>query len=140
MRESAQTDARTLGGNGTVKSRDLASELVQDAQRLVTLEIALAKQEIRGMVITNAIAVSLVGLGGFLALLGVLVAIPSLVVVLLPWHWQAAAAWAVVYMLLGMGLAFYGRARFQLKLPPRTLESLKENKEWALRKMRSTGR
>jgi uncharacterized membrane protein YqjE len=135
-----QTDARAHAGNGAARSRDLAAELVQDAQRLVSLEIALAKQEIKHLVITNAIAVSLVGFGGLLVLLGVLVAIPSLVVVLVPWHWQAALAWAAGYVVVGIGIAFYGRARFVLKLPARTLGSLKENKEWALRKIKSTGR
>lgn len=34
----------------------------------------------------------------------------------------------------------FGKRRFALKLPTKTLASLKENKEWALRKMNSTVR
>jgi hypothetical protein len=43
-------------------------------------------------------------------------------------------------VLLGIGLALLGKSRFALKIPDRTVASLKENKEWALRKMRSTVR
>ena len=75
--------------------------------------------------------------GGLLALLGVLVAVPSIVVWLVPWHWQAAAVWAGAYVLLAVLLIMVGRARLRFQVPPRTLESLKENKEWALRRVRS---
>ncbi len=46
----------------------------------------------------------------------------------------------VAYLVVAGGLAVYGRRRLKLKLPTRTLESLKENKEWALRRLRSTSR
>jgi hypothetical protein len=49
-------------------------------------------------------------------------------------------AWVVLYALAGIGLVMLGRSRFELKLPVKTLESLKENKEWALRQMKSTVR
>jgi hypothetical protein len=41
---------------------------------------------------------------------------------------------------LGSVLVFFGKSRFALKLPTKTLESLKESKEWALRRMKSTVR
>lgn len=122
------------------KSGDLAAEVVRDAQRIVNLEIALARHEIKDLVLANAIAAGMVAGGGLLLILGVMVAIPLLIVVLVPWHWLAALAWIVLYVLLGIGLMLAGKARFALKLPARTLASLKENKEWALRQMRSTVR
>ncbi|MHB8612893.1 MAG: phage holin family protein [Candidatus Dormibacteraceae bacterium] len=122
------------------RSGDLAAEVVHDAQRLVSLEVALAKQEIKDLAMTNAIAAGMVAAGVLLVMLGVLVAVPSVVVWLVPWHWQAAVAWVVVYVLLGISLGLMGKARFALRLPARTLASLKENKEWALRQMRSTVR
>ena len=123
-----------------MRSGDLAAEVVHDAQRLVSLEIALAKQEAKDLVMANAIAAGLVAFGGLLIVLAVLVAVPSLVIVLVPWHWQAAAAWVAVYLALGAGSVFFGKSRFAVKLPTRTLESLKENKEWMLRRMKSTVR
>jgi hypothetical protein len=114
--------------------------VIQDAQRLLGLEVALAKQEIKDLVLANALAAGMVASGGLLVILSVLVAVPSLVVTLVPWKWQAALAWVVLYALLGIGLLLMGKRRFGLKLPAKTLASLKENKEWALRQMKSTVR
>ena len=130
----------TQPSSTAVRSGDLAAAVVHDAQQLVSLEIALAKQEVKDLVVANAIAAGMVALGGLLAILAILVAVPSLVVALVPWKWQAAVAWVVGYLVLGAGLVFLGRSRFALKLPTRTLESLKENKEWVLRRMKSTVR
>jgi putative superfamily III holin-X len=121
-------------------SRALIASLVADAQRLVTLEIALAKQELKELATRNAIAAGLIVFGGLLLLLGLLVAAPVLVVLLVPWHWQAAAAWVAIYLVLGLVLVLVGKARVQVRPPTRTIESLKENKEWALRRVRSNGR
>ena len=122
------------------KAGDLASEVIHDAQRLASLEVALAKRELRDMAVANGVAAGLVAAGGLLLMLGLLVAVPTLVVLLVPWHWQAALVWVVGYVLLGILLALVGKARFQLGLPARTLQSLQENKEWALRRIRSNGR
>jgi len=123
-----------------VKSGDIAGEVIHDAQRLVSLEIALARQEVKDLVMANGVAAGMVGLGGLLILLALLVAVPSFVVALVTWKWQATVVWIVGYALLGLGLVYWGRSRFALKLPARTLESLKENKEWVLRRMKSTVR
>jgi hypothetical protein len=130
----------TIEAEQTPSSRSLIASVVSDAQRLVALEIALAKQEAKELARQNAIAAGLVAFGGVLLMLGVLVAVPSLVVALVPWKWQAAAVWAGAYVVLGLVLVLVGKARLQMRLPPRTVESLKENKEWALRRVRSNGR
>lgn len=130
----------TQPSGAAARSGAIAAEVIHDAQRLVSLEIALARQEVKDLVRANAIAAGLMGFGGLLVVLALLVALPSLVVVLVPWHWQAAVVWITAYVLLGPGLVFFGRSRFALKLPIRTLESLKENKEWAMRRLKSTVR
>jgi len=126
--------------SATPKSGKLAAEVVQDVNRLVGLEIALAKQELKELAIRNAIATACIAAGGLLAVLALLVAVPVTIVMLVPWHWEAAAVWAVAYALLAAGLALYGRARLRITLPPKTVASLKETKTWALQRMRSTGR
>ena len=123
-----------------MKAGDLASEVIHDAQRLASLEIALAKREVKDIAVANGIATGLVVAGGLLIMLAVLVAVPVTVVLLVPWHWQTALAWVVGYVLLGIFLLLAGKAKFQLRLPRRTIESLKESKEWALRRIRSNGR
>jgi len=110
------------------KSGELAAEVMQDAQRLVSLEIALAKQEVKDLAIANAVAAAMVAVGGLLAVLAVLVALPVLVVVIMPWHWQAAAVWTAAYITCGAAFAFIGKVRFQIRLPARTIASLKETR------------
>ena len=137
MKESTQV----ASGNGqTTSARGLLASLVVDAQRLVALEVALARQELKELAVRNAVAVGVMAFGGLLAVLGILVALPVMVVELVPWHWQVAAAWAAAYVVIGLGLVVAGKARLQLKLPPRTVGSLKENKEWALRHVRSNSK
>jgi hypothetical protein len=121
-------------------SRDLAADAMQGVQRLVSLEIALAKQELKEIAIVNLIAVACMAVAGLLAILAVLVAIPVLIVAVVPWHWEAALVWVVAYALIAGGLALYGKSRLNLRMPSKTIESLKENKEWALHQLRSTKR
>ena len=123
-----------------VSSRGLLGSVISDVQRLVALEIALAKQEVKELATGNAIAAGLMALGAVLAVLAILVAIPVLVVMLVPWKWEAAAIWVAAYLIVALVLIWIGKARLQVKLPPRTMESLKENKEWALRRVKSNGR
>ena len=130
----------TVSPRQRVKAGDLASAVIHDFQRLAGLEVALAKQEVKEMAVANGVAAGLVAGGGLLLALALLVAAPSLVVVLVPWHWQAALVWVVGYVVLGVAMVLIGRARFRLGLPHRTIESLKENKEWALRQIRSNGK
>lgn len=113
---------------------------MHDVQRLVDLEVRLARQELKELAITNAIAAACIGAAAFLAILAVFVALPIVVVEAVPWHWQAALAWALASVVIAGILYLLGRSRLSLQLPKRTLESLKENKEWALRHLRSSSR
>jgi len=116
------------------------SQVVRDAQRLVSLEIELAQQELKELAMAYAITLAMAGAGGLLLIIAVLVAVPSLIVNLVPWHWQAAAVWAGGYAVIGAVLLLVARSRFQVRLPKRTLASLKESKEWALRRVRSNNK
>lgn len=129
------------GTNGSgVRSGHLAAEVVQDLNRLVSLELALARQELKEFAVTNGIAIACFAVAGLLAGITLLVAVPVIVVVAVPWHWQAAVVWALAYALIAAVLALYGRRRLQVSMPQKTITSLKETKEWALRRMRSAGR
>jgi len=109
-------------------------------RRLVDLEVRLAKQEVKELAITNAVAAVCGAVAAILAVIAVLVAIPVLVIVAVPWKLEAALVWVVAYLVLAAGFAIYARSRLALHAPRRTLDSLKENKEWVLRQLRSTGR
>ena len=132
QRRAREVAARVVGG--------LIASVVTDAQRLVSLEVALAKQELKEMATGSAIGLGLMAFGGLLLALAVLVVLPTLVVWLVPWHWEAAAVWVGAYFVIGLVLVLVGKSRLQVHLPRRTLESLKENKEWALRHVKSNGK
>jgi hypothetical protein len=122
------------------KSGDLAAEVVQEAGRLVDLEIALAKQELRELGIRNAVALGLLGFGALLCVLALLVAVPVAIVLGTGSGWIGAAIWAGVYIVIGVVLLLVGRFRLRFELPSRTIASLKETKTWALHRLRSTPR
>ncbi|TMD78210.1 MAG: phage holin family protein [Chloroflexi bacterium] len=135
---ATQTEPKANGS--AMKSGVLAAEVVHDLNRLVSLEIELAKQELKELAVTNGIAAACFAFAGILAGIALLVAVPVIVVVAVPWHWQAAVVWAVAYALIAAGLAIYGRMRLRVSMPQKTITSLKETKEWALQRMKSAGR
>jgi cytochrome c biogenesis protein CcdA len=119
---------------------EVAAGIVEEAERLVRLEIELAKQELKELAVTNGIAAGSFTGAATLALIAILVGIPVLIVVAVEPHWLAALVWVVAYLLVAGGLALLGRAKLRIGLPERTVLSLKETRDWALRQMRSPGR
>ena len=120
-------------------SADLAADIVESAQQLVRLEIALAKQEAKELAIRNGIAVGLMAGGGLLAMLGLLVAIPVLIVVAFD-SWIAALGWVLVYILGGVLLILIGKSRLKIEAPQRTLSSLKETRAWVLHQLTTSSK
>jgi uncharacterized membrane protein YqjE len=122
------------------RTSEIAADLVEEAERLVRLEVALAKAELKELAITNAIAAGAFAGAGVLAIVTLLVAIPVLIVVAVEPHWLAALVWIALYLVLAAGLALFGRSKLHIGVPERTINSIKETKDWALRQMRSPGR
>jgi cytochrome c biogenesis protein CcdA len=121
-------------------SAQLAADVVESAQQLVRLEIALAKQEVKELAIRNGIAFGALAVAGVFALLALLVVLPVLLVVWIDNHTLVAIIWLALYVLIAAGLALFGRFRLQLTPPQKTIRSLKETREWALRQISSNGR
>jgi MFS family permease len=115
----------------------LAAGLLADIQRLVELQVQLARRELRELAVGNALAVGAMAAGGILIGIAVSVAVPVLLVALLPWHWEVAAVWIAAYALGGAVALLVGRARLRLAAPPKTVAELKENREWVLRRINS---
>jgi hypothetical protein len=118
-------------------SKELAKGLVDDAQKLVEVQIALAKAEVRGLVVRNGVAVGMFAFAALLLVLAIFVAIPVLVVVWLPQHVLVAAIWIGAYVLVAIILAVVGRFTLKLQPPVRTIAALKETKEWLVRQISS---
>lgn len=118
----------------------LAADLIESAQQLVRLEIALAKQEAKELAIRNGIAIGLLAAAGVLASVSLLVVLPVLLVSLVHPLWLGALIWLAVYVLLAVLMALIGRSRLALHPPPRTISSLKETKEWVLHQLNTNGK
>jgi putative superfamily III holin-X len=119
---------------------ELAAEIIESAQQLVRLEIALAKQEAKELAIRNGAAIGLLIVAVELATLALLVALPVLLVSLVRPLWLGALIWLVVYVVLAAGMALAGRSLLSLRPPPRTISSLKETKEWVLQQLSTNGK
>ena len=126
--------------SASLSSARLAQDIVEDAQELVRLNIQLAKQEVRELLVRNGIAIGLLMFGALLVLLAILVALPAFLVVLWSNHLIGAAIWLGGYAIVGAMLALVGRLRLRIQPPKRTLTSLEETRNWALRQIKSNDR
>jgi len=120
-------------------SADLAAGIVESAQQLVRLEIALAKQEAKELAIRNGIAIGLMAGGGLFAMLGLLIAVPVLIVELTG-RWWVALIWVLLYILGGAAAILIGKSRLKIAAPQRTLSSLKETRAWVLSQLTTSSR
>ena len=120
------------------------AELAADAQRLVQLEIQLAKQEILDLVKRNAIALGLLA-GAALCGTFFLYTLVALVVVgitaLVEGQSVAYMPLALLVVLVVWGLAtavlgLVGRSRLKFQAPEATIQSLKEDVEWVKAQIR----
>jgi Putative Actinobacterial Holin-X, holin superfamily III len=121
-------------------ARELATGLVDDAQRMGQLQLELAKQELKELAIRNGIAAGLLVAAGGLVLLAVFVMVPLVVVTWQPDHLRWALIFLAGYLAAAIVLAFTGRFLLRFEPPRRTLETLKETREWALRQISSNDR
>jgi hypothetical protein len=133
--------ARKVGVIAMQQSREdrslgeLFSELSRDTSTLIRQEIALAKTEMSEKASTVGKNVGFLAVGGAVAYAGFLVLLGALVVILalfLPW-WLSALIVGFVVAAIGYTLVQKGISTLkQVDMAPReTIESLKEDKEWA---------
>ena len=124
---------------------ELMSELAQQTSTLVRQELALARAELMEKGRTAGLGVGLIGGGGGLALFA-FAALTAAAILLLD---EAMAAWlaallvSVVYAAVATVLALRGKERIEKSTPPvpqQTVETLKEDIEWAKTQARSGSR
>ena len=115
---------------------ELMGELAQQTSTLVRQELALARAELMDKGRTAGLGVGLIGGGGGLALFA-FGALTTCVILLLDKvmaAWLAALVVAVVYAVAAAVLALRGKERIEESTPPvpeQTVETLKEDVEWA---------
>ncbi len=115
---------------------ELFGELAGELSVLVRQEIDLAKTEVTQKARNIVKDIGFLVAGGVLAFAGLLVLLVALAVGLgqlgVPW-WLAFLLVALVALAVGAFLARHGLKRLKQQdlTPTRTIESLKEDKEWA---------
>lgn len=134
-----------LGGAPEPGLGDLVRSLAQDSATLVRQEMALAKAELRQNVKSVARDIIMIAVGGFVALVGVLVLIAALVVAVgdaLDQYWLGALIVGVLFLAVGGLLAkkFAGNLGKEEMAPTRTIETLKEDKQWLQSEMKQARR
>ena len=129
----ARRDERSLG--------DLFGDLSRQLSTLVRKEIDLARTEVTSRARAATQDAALVGAGGALAYAGLLVLLAAVVLLLIDAGlepWLAALLVAVAVMAIGAALVWRGREglRTTSLTPERTIETLKEDAEWAKEQIR----
>ena len=115
---------------------DLFRQLAQDSATLVRQEMALAKAEMTANLKAAARDATMVAVGGGVALLGGLVLILFLVLVIgdaLNEYWAGALVVGLLFLIIGGVLAMGAlkRLKHDSLTPARTIDTLKEDKQWA---------
>jgi uncharacterized membrane protein YqjE len=124
---------------------ELLSELAEQTSTLVRQELALARAELVEKGRHAGIGAGLIGGGGALALFafGALTAALILLLDLAMAGWLAALIVAVAYGAVAAVLALRGRREIEAStpvVPEQTVETLKEDVEWARTQVRSDSR
>jgi lipopolysaccharide export LptBFGC system permease protein LptF len=121
---------------------ELLKQLSEQTSRLVHQELELAKAELTQKAKQAGMGAGLFGGAGALGLaaLGALTACFILALDVVMPAWLAALIVAVVYGAVAAVLAMRGRAKVKQAVPPvpeQTIETVKEDVEWAKTQMRS---
>lgn len=128
-------DGLSPGGGGEAPLGDLIRQLAQDSATLVRQEVTLAKAELQDNVKKVARDLTMVAVGGVIAMIGAMVLILALVLGLgdaLDEYWLGALIVAVVFLAIGGLLAMSNlkKLKHESVAPARTIETLKEDKQW----------
>jgi uncharacterized membrane protein YqjE len=121
---------------------ELLKQLSEESTRLVHQELELAKAELTQKGKQAGLGAGLFGAAGaigFLALAALTTCFILALDTVLP-AWLAALVVAVVYGVIAAVLALRGRAKVKQAVPPvpeQTIETVKEDVEWAKTQMRS---
>jgi uncharacterized membrane protein YqjE len=126
-------DGRAAGSDPALG--DLFRQLAQDSATLVRQEMNLAKAELKSNVKSVARDAAMVAVGGILALVGVVVLIAFLVVAVgdaLDNYWLGALVVGILFLLVGglLAMSSLKKLKHEEVAPTRTLETLKEDKQW----------
>ncbi|MCP3165871.1 phage holin family protein [Myxococcus qinghaiensis] len=118
----------------------LVSEFLEQGRHLFRAELTLARAEVRSEARKAAAGGGMLAAGGLVLLLGAMALVAFLVIVLanvMP-LWASALLVTVVLLAAGAGSAMVGVRRLKaVHAPHKTIQTLKEDSQWASTTMRS---
>lgn len=131
---TTQTPQDSNGGDPALGP--LFRQLAQDSSDLIRQEIALAKAEVRQSVGQTVSGAAKIGVAAALVAVGGLVLTAFLVLLLgelLDSYWVSALLVGVVFLVVGGVLALAGIKRLKTVqfAPQETIETLKDDRDWA---------
>lgn len=134
-------DARDIVRGGADSLGSIVSGIVEDLQHIVRGEVQLAKTELKEEAGQMGKGAGLAGAGALIGLVGFIFLMLGVTYLLNTWMrmWLAAGLVGVVLLIIAAILASSGKSKIQdanLK-PEQTIDSLKEDQEWASRQMKS---
>jgi len=134
------TSDRTSSGTGESLGETFTG-IIQDVQNIIRGEVQLAKTEIKEDAGKLGGALGMIGAAVFLALVGFIFLMLGVTYLLNKSleMWIAAGIVGLALLLIGVILALSGKKTLQEAnmVPDKTIESLKEDKEWASRQINS---
>lgn len=132
-RDTVRDSAQSIGG--------IVGEIVEDLQNIVRGEVQLAKTEMKEEATQMGRGAGMVGAGVFFGLTGFIFLMLGVTYLLNQWleMWLAAGIVGLALVIIAAILAMSGKSQIQDAnlAPEKTIDSLKEDKEWANRQMNS---
>lgn len=134
-------DARATLNQGAENVGSTIGGIIQDLQEIVRGEVQLAKTELKEDASQMGKAAGMIGAGVFFGLVGFIFLMLAATYLLAQWMdmWIAAGIVAVALLVVAAILAMTGKNRMAdaNMAPDKTIESVKEDKEWASRQISS---
>jgi uncharacterized membrane protein YqjE len=138
-RASAQQSAGSSSSNGRRGVIDLARVAVDDVIRLVQQEIQLAKVEVKELISTNVKAAIMLAVAALCALFFFIMLLVT-IALLIPAHALVAGIEAIIFLILMLVFGLMGKRMLKIGPPQKTMESLKEDAEWAKHRLTRNGK
>lgn len=147
VREAANTlhssvdDARDTLSQGAQGLGSVVSGIVEDLQGIVRGEVQLAKTELKEDATQMGKGAGMIAAGVFFGLVGFIFLMLALTYLLDKWMslWMAAGIVGLLLVIIAAVLAMAGKSQISSvnPAPEQAIESVKEDKEWASRQMKS---
>jgi uncharacterized membrane protein YqjE len=112
---------------------------VDDVIRLVQQEIQLAKVEVKELISTNVKAAIMLAVAALCALFFFIMLLVT-IALLIPAHALVAGIEAIIFLILMLVFGLMGKRMLKIGPPQKTMESLKEDAEWAKHRLTRNGK